>query len=146
VAKQMGELRFVWTPHHQRVTGWKQIHHQWVSECVAKPFPTMDRTHHLQHIKWESSVASPETGRLSRSFPFMASLSLALVGGVQGARGAPTNHELSNQNFVDRQQLFMYYDLTQQWCLPICANLWIPSTAANLLLKPEVQAWNFMFP
>jgi hypothetical protein len=85
-------------------------------------------------------MASLETGRLSRSFPFMASLSLALVGGVQGAGGAPTNHKLLNQNFVDKQQLFMYYDLTQQWRLPICANLWIPSTTANLLLKPEVQA------
>jgi hypothetical protein len=54
VAKQMGESGSVWTPHHQQVTRWKQIHHRWVGECVAKPPPTRDWTHHLQRIKWES--------------------------------------------------------------------------------------------
>ncbi len=101
----------MWTPHHQQMIRWEQTHHRWVGECVAKPPPTRDRTHHLQRIKWESFVASPEIGTPSCSFPFAASLPLALAGGFQGTRkGAPTNHELSNQNFADKHQLF-YWDV-----------------------------------
>ncbi len=37
-----------------------------------------------------------------------------------------------------------YYYSAQQLRLPICANLWISSIVASLLLKPEAQAWNFM--
>jgi len=82
-----------------------------VGECVAKPPPTGDRTHHLQRIEWESFVALAEIGTPSCSFPFAASLPLALAGGSQGTRkGAPTNHELSNQNFADKHQLF-YWDV-----------------------------------
>jgi len=33
-----------------------------MDECVTKPAPTRDQTHHLQHIEWENYVASPETG------------------------------------------------------------------------------------
>ncbi len=66
-------------------------------------------------------------------------LPFVLARGSQGTGGGPpANHELPNQKFANRHQLFMYYDLAQQWRLPICANLWIPSTAASLLLKPEI--------
>ncbi len=85
-------------------------------------------------------MASPEIGTPSRSFPLAVSPPLALARGSQGSRGALANHELLNQKFADRHQLFMYYDLTQQRRLPICANLWIPFIVANLLLKPKVQA------
>jgi len=142
----MGELGSMWTPHHRYVIGWKQTHHIWVGECVAKPPPTGDRTHHLQRIEWESSMASPETGTPSRSFPLAISSSLVLVKGFQETGGVPANHKLLNQKFTNRHQLFMYNNLAQQQCLSICANLWIPSTTANLLLKLEVPAWNFMLP
>jgi len=109
-----------------------------VGECVTKPLPTGDQTHHFQCIKWESYVASPKIGTPSCFFPFVASPSFVLLGGFQGTEGgALANHELPNQKFADKHQLFMYYDLAQQRCLPICANLWIPSTTASLLLKPE---------
>jgi hypothetical protein len=91
-------------------------------------------------------VASLETGTPFHFFPFTASPPFVVIGGSQRTRGVLTNHELLNQKFTNKHQLFMYYNLAQQWCLPICANLWIPSTTANLLLKPEVQAWNFMLP
>jgi hypothetical protein len=58
---------------------------EWVG-CVAKPFPTWDRTHHLQHIKWDNFVASLETGTPSHSFPLAVSLLLALVGGSSQSR------------------------------------------------------------
>jgi hypothetical protein len=67
----MGELGSMWTPHHRRVIEWKQTHHQWVGECVDKPPPTWDQTHHLQHIEWESSMASPETRTPFCFFPFV---------------------------------------------------------------------------
>jgi len=82
-------------------------------------------------------VASLETWTPSRSFPLAALLPFALVGGFQGTRGSPTNHKLSNKKFTNIHQLFMYYDLAQQRHLPICVNLWIPSTTTNLLLKLE---------
>jgi len=85
-------------------------------------------------------VASPKTRTPSHSFPLVASLPLALARGFQRTEVTPTNHELPNQKFVDRHQLFMYYNLAQQQRLPICANLWIPSTTASLLLKLEAQA------
>jgi len=85
-------------------------------------------------------VASLEIGTPFCSFPLAVSPLLTLAWGSQGTKGPPTNHELSNQKFTDRHQLFMYYDLAQQQRLPICANLWIPSTIANLLFKPEAQA------
>jgi hypothetical protein len=108
-----------------------------VGECVAKPHPIGDRTHHLQRIEWESFVASFKTGTPSLSFPLTISPPFVLVGGSQGTKGAPTNHELLNQKFADKHQLFMYYNLAQQWHLPICANLWIPFIAASLLFKPK---------
>ncbi len=40
------------------------------------------------------------------SFPFMASSPLALARGFQGTKGALTNHELPNQKFANRHQLF----------------------------------------
>jgi len=58
-----------------------------VGECIAKPPPTGDQTHHLQHIEWESSMASLETRTPSCSFPFAASPLLALARGSQGTRG-----------------------------------------------------------
>jgi len=106
-----------------------------VGECVAKPLATRDQIHHLQCIKWESSMASPEIGTPSRSFPLAVSPPLALARGSQGTRGALANHELLNQKFADRHQLFMYYDLTQQRRLPICVNLWIPSTTASFCVQ-----------
>jgi hypothetical protein len=142
----MGESGSVWTPHHRQVTGWEQTHHQWVGECVAKPLLIGDQTHHLQCIEWESFVASLEIGTPFHSFPLAASPPFVLVGDSQGTQGAPANHELSNQKFTDRHQSFMYYNLAQQRCLRICANLWIPFAMASLLLKPEAQVWNFMLP
>jgi hypothetical protein len=86
-----------------------------MGECVAKSPPTGDQIHHLQCIEWESSVASPEIGTPSHSFPLTTSSPLALAKGSQGiGGGAPTNHELPNQKFVERHQLFMYYDLAKQ--------------------------------
>jgi len=85
-------------------------------------------------------VASLKTGTPSHSFSLAASASLALAKGSQGTARAPANHELSNQKFANKHQLFMYYDLTQQQRLPICANLWILSTTASLLCKPKAQA------
>jgi len=59
-------------------------------------------------------VASLEIGTSSHSFPLVVSLPLVLVGGSQGTGGGPpANHKLPNQIFIDRHQLFMYYDLTQ---------------------------------
>jgi hypothetical protein len=142
----MGKLGFVWVPYHRWVTGWEQTHHRWVGECVAKPLPIGDWIHHLQCIEWENFVASLETRTPFRFFPLAVSPLFALAGGFQGTRGALANHEIPNQKISDRHQLFMYYDLAQQWRLPICANLWIPSTAASLLLRAKVQAWNFMLP
>jgi hypothetical protein len=51
-------------------------------------------------------VASPKTGTSFRSFPFTTSSLFALAWGFQGTKGAPINHELPNQKFVNRQQLF----------------------------------------
>jgi len=55
-------------------------------------------------------VASPETGTPSRSFPLAVSLLLTLAGGSQGTKGALANHELLNQKFANRHQLF-YWDV-----------------------------------
>jgi hypothetical protein len=90
-------------------------------------------------------VASHETITPSRSFPLVASLPFALARGSQGTRrwgggggSSLANHELLNQKFADKHQLLMYYDLAQQRRLPICANLWIPSTTTSLLFKLEI--------
>ncbi len=82
-------------------------------------------------------MASPETKTSSRFFPLMALLSFTLAKGSQGTDGALVNHKLLNKQFANKHQLFMYYDLAQQRCLPICANLWIPSTTTSLLFKLE---------
>jgi hypothetical protein len=92
VAKQMGESRSgesrsVWTPHHWRVIKWKQTHHWWMGECVAKPPSTRDWIHHHQCIEWESFVTSLETWTPFRSFPLAVSPPLALARGFQGTGG-----------------------------------------------------------
>jgi len=51
-------------------------------------------------------MASLEIGTIADSFPLTASPLFVLVGGFQGTRGAPANHELPNQKFADRHQLF----------------------------------------
>jgi len=51
-------------------------------------------------------MASLEIGTLASSFQLTVSPSFALAGGFQGTRGAPANHELPNQKFADRHQLF----------------------------------------
>jgi len=51
-------------------------------------------------------MASPKTITPFRFFPLVTSLPFALVGHSQGTGGARTNHELPNQKFVDRHQLF----------------------------------------
>jgi hypothetical protein len=53
-----------------------------------------------------SSITSPKTGTPFYFFPLAISPPLTLVGHSQGTRGAPTNHELPNQKFADRHQLF----------------------------------------
>jgi len=73
-----------------------------VGECVAKPPPTGDRTHHLQHIEWESYVASLEIGKPSHSFSLVASPLFTLVEGSQRTGGALANHELSNKKFANK--------------------------------------------
>jgi hypothetical protein len=51
-------------------------------------------------------MASLETGTPSRSFPLATSPLHTLAGGSQRTRGAPVNHESSNQKFANRHQLF----------------------------------------
>jgi hypothetical protein len=105
--KQMGESGSMWTPYHRRVTGWDQTHHRWRGECEAKPPPTGDRTHHLQCIEWESSVASPETGTPSRSFPLAASLPLALVGGSQGRGGGSSQSRITESKICGQTPVIL---------------------------------------
>jgi len=146
----MDELVSVRTPHHQGVTGWKQTHHWWVGECVIKSFLTRGWTHHLQHIERLEGLNSPPSAHrvreLCNNIWNKNTISLFCTCGFIIARfhwvlkglGAPTNHKLSNQKFANRHQLFMYCNLAQQRHLLICANLWIPFTMVNLLLKFEV--------
>jgi len=69
-----------------------------VGECVVKPPPTGDRTHHFQHIEWESSVASLEIGTSSHSFPLVISSPLILVGGSQGTREGSSHSQIIESN------------------------------------------------
>jgi len=142
----MGESRSMWTPHHRWVTGWEQTHHQWMGECVAKSPPTGDQIHHLQCIEWESSVASPEIGTPSHSFPLTTSSPLALARGSQGIGGGGGGG--SNQSWITESKI----------CgkTPIIYVLWpnkttMPTHMCKLVDtfyhdQFVVQAWNFMLP
>jgi hypothetical protein len=108
----MGESRSVWTPHHQRMIRWEQIQHRWMGECVAKPPPTrglnspplMHRVGKLCGITWNKNTILLFSTRGFTTARFGWWLSKDLAG------GAPTNHELPNQNFANKHQLF-YWDV-----------------------------------
>jgi hypothetical protein len=69
-------------------------------------------------------LASPKTGTPFCFFPFAASslLTLAKVSQGIGEGGLPTNHKLSNQEVVDKHQLFdMELDVQRlKWESPFC--------------------------
>jgi len=78
-----------------------------VGECVAKPPPTRDRTHHLQHIEWESSMASPETGTTSRYFPLPASPLFTLAGKSQETRGGSSQSQITESNICGQTPIIL---------------------------------------
>jgi hypothetical protein len=77
-------------------------------------------------------MASLEIRTPFRSFPLATSPSFALARGFQGTReGAPANHELPNQEFVDKHPLFYISQIKSSkppfLSLPLPRYLHIPS-------------------
>ncbi len=80
-------------------------------------------------------MASPEIGIPSCSFPLATSSPFTLVGGSQGTKGGPSpNHELSNQEVMDRHQLF-YISRKLIACCLLIALVIVPILDQHFLLN-----------